>query len=400
VTERTRSIGHDPGTLGPSERVLADFRGAAPGPMLVCVGGLHGNEPAGVHAIRRVADELQRRKWLVRGDFVGLAGNRAALERGVRFVGQDLNRAWIPERVDRLRREPPPQWEPEASEQLDLLDAFDAVARRARGRMCVLDLHTTSGPGGIFSVFGDALPQRDFAQRFPVPMVLGLEELVEGTLIQYLSDRGMVAVTVETGRHDAPEAIDRGEAAVWIAMGALDVLSAGAQERVAAAERELRRASAGLPSVLEMRHRHAVAPADGFRMAPGFRNFDRVVRGDRIAWDESGEIRVPETARLLMPLYQDQGEDGFFLVRRFSPLWMRVSRWLRLARADRLARRLPGVRSVPGDPEAVSVDRRVARFFARQLFHLLGFRRVEEAGHRLVMRRRPLARDRRREPEP
>ena len=89
-----------------------------------------------------------------------------------------------------------------------------------------------------------------------------------------------------------------------------------------------------------------------------------------------------------MPLYQDQGEDGFFLVRRFSPFWMWVSAHLRNPRAARLASRLPGVRPVPGDPDAVIVDRRVARFFARQLFHLLGFRRVEEAGAQVVMRRR------------
>ena len=254
--------------------------------------------------------------------------------------------------------------------------------------MYLLDLHTTSGPGGIFSVFGDALPHRAFAAAFPVPMVLGLEELVEGTLIQFFGERGLVAVTVETGQHDAPEAVERAEAAIWVAFRALDMLEPAALEHAVEGERLLRRASEGLPRALEMRHRHAVRPQDGFVMAPGFGNFDRVSRGAVIAHDRAGDILVPETARLLMPLYQDQGEDGFFLVRRFSPFWMWVSAHLRNPRAARLASRLPGVRPVPGDPDAVIVDRRVARFFARQLFHLLGFRRVEEAGAQVVMRRR------------
>ena len=34
------------------------------------------------------------------------------------------------------------------------------------------------------------------------------------------------------------------------------------------------------------------------------------------------------------------------------------------------------------------MDKRIARFFARQLFHLLGYRQLEDAGSRLVMRRR------------
>jgi len=75
-------------------------------------------------------------------------------------------------------------------------------------------------------------------------------------------------------------------------------------------------------------------------------------------------------------------------VRRFSPLWMTVSVVLRRARMERVARILPGVRRAPGDPDAVLVDRRIARVFAKQLFHLLGFRRVEEAGPDLLMRRR------------
>ncbi len=46
------------------------------------------------------------------------------------------------------------------------------------------------------------------------------------------------------------------------------------------------------------------------------------------------------------------------------------------------------MRRVRGKDDEVVVDKRVARFFARQLFHLLGFRQLEDVGDRLVMRRR------------
>jgi succinylglutamate desuccinylase len=353
------------------------------------VGAIHGNEPAGVHGIVRAARRLEESGSLVRGDFVGLLGNVEAFARGSRFVARDLNRAWTESRLSHLgAADPATLSEAEDVEQADLRVEIERAIAEARGPVHLVDLHTTSGADGIFTVFGDALRQRAFAETFPIPMVLGLEELVDGTLIQFYGERGVVAVTVETGHHEAPESIERAEAAIWVALDTLNMLSARARTEAARGIRTLRRASAHLPPALEMRHRHAVRPGDGFEMLPGYRNFDRVVRGEVVARDHAGEIRAEETARLLMPLYQSQGEDGFFLVRRFSPFWMGASAVLRRLHVDRVATWLPGVREVPGDPDAVSVDRRVARFFAKQLFHLLGFRKVEEAGPRLVMRRR------------
>ena len=366
-------------------------RGTGAGPTLICVGAIHGNEPAGVHAIHRVGIRLAEQAPLTCGDFLGLVGNMAAFARGRRFIGSDLNRAWTAERVERLRAglERRELRNEEDREQAELLVLIEGALREARGPVYLLDLHTTSGSDGIFSVFGDALRQRAFAESFPVPMVLGLEELVDGTIIEHFGARGVVAVTVETGRHDAPESVEYAEAAVWVALKTLDMLPEELREEGVRGERELRRASAHLPPALEMRYRHPVRAGDRFEMRPGYRNFDRVARGEVLARDIRGDIQASESARLLMPLYQDQGEDGFFLVRRFSPFWMTVSVALRRARADRIAPLLPGVRRVPGDPDAVSIDRRWARFFAKQLFHLLGFRRLEEAGTRLVMRRRP-----------
>jgi len=372
-----------------AERILARARGAAEGPTFVCVGGLHGNEPAGVEGIRRVAARLEAGGALRTGDFLGLAGNRAALEVGSRFVEEDLNRVWTPERVARVRALAPDGRPPEEREQAEILVEIERAIADARGPVYLLDLHTTSGLGGIFSVFGDALQHRTFARAFPVPMVLGLEELVDGTLSQYFGERGVVAVTVETGSHDAPESMDCAEAAIWVALSTLGMLAPEAEREAEQGERLLSQASAHLPRALEMRHRHGIGPGDGFRMNYGYRNFDRVARGQVLGRDRRGDVRASETARILMPLYQTQGDDGFFLVRPFTPFWMQVSAALRYARIDRVAHLLPGVRRVEGDRDAVTVDRRVARFFAKQLFHLLGFRKVDESGSRLVMRRRP-----------
>jgi hypothetical protein len=51
--------------------------------------------------------------------------------------------------------------------------------------------------------------------------------------------------------------------------------------------------------------------------------------------------------------------------------------------------KLPGVRPIPEQPGTFLVDRRVARWKARQVFHLLGYRRRDHSRSHLVMEKRP-----------
>jgi succinylglutamate desuccinylase len=370
------------------DRLLGRLEGAKAGPTLICVAGIHGNEPAGVHALLRVFSKIGDRVEHMSGRLVAFAGNISALEAGRRFVDRDLNRAWTTERLARLRREGGDGTTVEDREQMELLSEIEQVLRAADGPVYALDLHTTSGPGGIFSAFTDSLPHREFAATFPVPMIFGLEELVDGTLLNLLSVHGIVALTLETGQHDEPESVDRAEAAVWIALVSAGLLPAELVPEATAAHARLAGDCARAPRALEMRYKRDVEDGDGFSMKPGYRNFQRVARGDVVARDRDGEVVLLESGRLLMPLYQEQGEDGFFLVREFHPFWMGLSLVMRRGGLSRVAYWLPGVRRVEGTEDEVVVNKRVARFYARQLFHLLGFRQLDDAGDELVMRRR------------
>jgi predicted deacylase len=372
----------------PEERLIGKATGPAGGPVLICVAGIHGNEPAGVYAVRRVLAAIEDRRHLLEGSLVALAGNMAALGVGRRFVDRDLNRAWTRDRLERLRSSRVAGASVEDLEQVELLGELEGVLRSAGGPVFALDLHTTSGPGGIFSVFTDSLPHRAFASNFPVPMIFGLEELVDGTLLNLLSENGVVALTLETGQHEESAAIDRAEAAIWIAIVSAGVLPERLVPEVTEARKLLRRDAGHLPRALEMRYRRDVVDGDGFAMRPGFMNFQSVKAGDLIAGDAGGDVIVAEAGRLLMPLYQEQGEDGFFLVREFPAFWMGVSHVMRRLGLSRVAFWLPGVKRVQGSEDEVVVNKRIARFFARQLFHLLGFRQLQDAGSALLMRRR------------
>jgi succinylglutamate desuccinylase len=372
------------------ERSLGRYATGRPGPTVVVTAGLHGNEPAGTVAFGRVLDRLESGGLPLRGCLLGLAGNTRALARGERFLSRDLNRRWSPDELARTLPTGADGLSDEDLEQRELLQALAPILAPATAPVVFLDLHSTSGAGAPFVVMADVLRNRPVAFALPIPLVLGLEEFVDGSMLGYLCDLGHVGVAVEGGQHGEPSTVDHHEAAIWLALAASGALAPREVPEASRWKALLEGATRGLPRVVEIRHRHRVDPEDDYRMLPGFRNFSPVAAGQHVATDRTGPVKAPERGVLMLPRYQSQGEDGYFLARRVSRFWLGVSRVLRVARVDRLAPRLPGVQRHPALPDHHVVDPRVARFFVTDLFHLLGYRRIRMDGGRPVFsRRRP-----------
>jgi len=370
------------------EHLIASIRGSLPGPTLLILGGIHGNEPAGVLAADRVVPRIQERSADLRGEVVFLRGNTRALQRNVRYIDADLNRQW---RADIARASESEKCIPlgisEHVEQSQLLTALMEAISRAQGDVYFLDLHTTSAQGKPFATVGDTLRNRRFAQSFPLTSVLGLEEQIDGTLLGYINHLGAITMGFEAGQHEAMSSIDHHEAVIWNATVVTgnfrreDVLDLDYWQGV------LRRAGGGR-RVVEVRYRHAIVPEDDFQMEPGFKNFQTVRRGQVLARDRSGEIAARETGVILMPLYQTQGDDGFFLGRDVNQFWLNLSAWLRYLKVGRYVHFLPGVRRDPLDENVLIINTRIARILPLQIFHLLGFRRRRWTDKYLVVSRR------------
>jgi len=368
------------------ERVIGRFIGRGLGPLVVTIGGLHGNEPAGVAASRRVVDKLRERNASFRGEYLALAGNIPALKAGKRYIDEDLNRIWLRERLNHLGpgKETPPS--KEDAERIELLTEIEAALRRSGAEAYFLDLHSTSASGSAFSVFADTLHNRRLAASLPCPIVLGLEEHLQGTLLNYINERGYAAVGFEGGQHESPSTVDTHELGIWQTF-----LTAGCLREEDIPELPFLVHSAQpnrhrLPRVVEIRYRHDILPGEAFVMEPGFENLDAIRSGDLLAHDRHGEIRSFETGYILMPLYQSQGSDGFFLVRKVRPFWLRISAWLRAIGAGDLLQYLPGVQRQGNG--TLAVDSKIARWFVVEVFHLLGFRRQRPENDTQIFTRR------------
>jgi hypothetical protein len=365
------------------DREIGRHRGEAAGPTLIAVAGIHGNEPAGLEAARRVFARLSKGDLRLRGELVVFAGNLRGLRRGVRYHDRDLNRAWTEDRVAGLKSKPTADWDTEDHEQAELLHSIEEAAARARGQLFLADFHTTSAAGIPFILFGDTLRQRHFAQVFPLPILLGLEEQLDGVLTGYWTKRGFVTFALEGGQHKAPDSVDAVEAVLWLSLSRAGLLLDKPAELARSAEL-LDRRRAGLPRVVEVVSRRSITPDDEFVMEPGFRNIDHARKGQLLARDTGGEIRADEDGLVVLPLYQGLGGDGYFWGREMSAARLRTSEMLRLSGAGKLLGLLPGVHR---DGSRFVADARSARPLSLSVLQLMGYRRVRQEGSRLTIAR-------------
>ncbi len=389
MTERIAGT-YAPTLTDSADPVIGTWDTGRPGPTVVAVGALHGNEPSGLLALGRVLAHLRQAEVPLRGRFVGLVGNRAAHAARVRYHVRDLNRGWDDARVGALLARPPADDDAEDRAQRALLGVLAPLLAAATEPLVFVDLHSMSSHGPPFAVLGDTLRNRRVGLSLCIPVVLGLDETIDGTLMGWLVDQGHVGVGVEAGQHEDPASIDVHCSILWLTLAAAGAVDEGMCPWLPEHRRSLRGHALDLPAVLELRHHHRTPAGDGFVMRPGFRNFARVRAGDALADDAQGVITAPFSGHLMLPRYQPQGDDGFFMASSVRRVWLDLSARLRATKAHRWITRLPGVVPHPDLPDHYRVEAHRIRHHVVNVFHLLGYRRRHVEEEWLVFsRRRP-----------
>ena len=140
--------------------------------------------------------------------------------------------------------------------------------------------------------------------------------------------------------------------------------------------------------VYEILYKYELKQDDHFCMLPGFKSFDRIAKNQRLAEHNGKMVCSKEEGKIFMPLYQSQGEDGFFIIRSVSQFWLLLSAKLRQFRMEKFLICLPGVSRDIKNPKALRIDKNTARFLAKEIFHLLGFRMKKKENNVLIFTRR------------
>ena len=245
-------------------------------PEVAVVGAIHGDEPCGADAVRRLLDsgvDVERPVRLI-------VANEAALDAGERYLETDLNRAF------------PGDPDADAHEErlaAELLAAVEGCT--------TLAIHSTQSFAEPFAVI-DSVDEvaRAVAPHLPVDVVIQTDAFTEGRLIEHPH-----TLEVEAGLQGSEGAADN---AYWLARaflaatgalpapGADDVVDAGGRDDV---------------EVFRLRDRIPKPAAEEYEVFA--RNFERVDAGERFAAADGESFRADESFYpvLLSPYgYRDQ----------------------------------------------------------------------------------------------
>lgn len=360
------------------------------GPTIIFIAGMHGNEHAGIEGITEGFNQFQQQigagRLKPKGKVYAVAGNIAAIGSGKRFIDEDLNRIWSLNNISRLQQKEVKS--SEEQEMLELMNCFQKILDESNGPYYFIDIHSTSSRTVPHIVINDRLGNRKLSFRYPLPVIIGIDSFVNGTVLSFIDEMGHCAIGFEGGRHGQPGTVGNITAFFWLTLVFTGVVQKKHVQEFDKTMKRLLVASQGHRQVYEIFHHYQVSSGEDFEMVPGYNNFQPVIKGQYLADSGGNTILAPTRGFIFLPRYDDSGNTGYFLLKKLSPGWLGLSLLLRSIGVEKLLASLPGVRKEQETEVAYIVNLKVARFFAAKLFHLLGYRRILRRNGELLLAKR------------
>ena len=340
---------------------------------LIFIGGIHGNEPAGILGLHRVIETIRNHDLTLQGNFYALAGNLNAIQKNIRYESTDLNRLWTHENIQKITTQATFNSQ-EEKELAELYQCINNILNTHSGSFIFIDLHTTSADTIPFVTISDSLKNREFVSNFQLPIILGIEEYLEGPLLTYINEFGHVALGFEAGQHEEMQAVENCETFIWQTLVAGKVLSKKTIEQLDVRLETFQTLDSN-SNFYQISHRYQLEKEEDFIMKPGFVNFDTIQKSEVLATSNSEAVKASVGGKIFMPLYQKQGDDGFFIITKISMFWLKLSSSIRRLRLHHVLRMLPGVRQDKLNSNALFVNPKIATFLTTKIFHLFGYRK-------------------------
>ena len=295
-------------------RIIGTYDSGKKGPLLFITAGIHGNEPAGVVALQYVFSILEKEKPEIIGKVVGVSGNLEALKQNVRFVDEDLNRTWTEENVRSEKID-----SHEKKEMFEIISVLNNYPEDDFVKRYFLDCHTTSSETEPYISVQDVNYNQAWANHFPTHIIRGFSDIVEGCIDHYESRIGLTGFVFEAGQHNDPNSIHHHEGMIWLVLHRACQLNFDDLNSFPKTVEHLKSKRKNR-KVFEIKYRHGIENEDDFVMEPGFANFQKIQKGELLAYQNGKPVYSDWNAHIFMPLYQKQGNDGFFVLEEIKPV--------------------------------------------------------------------------------
>ncbi len=365
-----------------TSRIIGQYKGPVDGPMLIFTAGIHGNETSGVQALKEVFDTLETSKPAINGSIIGIASNLKALEKEVRYIQKDLNRIWLTDEED--------PGISEFQEREEMIKILNEVISFQEMDICIVDLHSTSSESPPFIMLSDTLRNRELGRMAGVPMILGLMEHLQGMLIEATSRSGFSTLLFQGGRNGDEDTVIHHKGLIWKLLNIKCSLDTSKFTDCDSAINKLNRFAPEDKEheFFEITYSHKIKAGVEFTVCPGYDNFQNINKNEVVAIEDGEAVKLPHGGQIFLPLYQDQGAEGFYIVKPIASFWIKLSGKFRLFKYHHKLHWLAGVKKINSNPLIFKIDLHITFLWVEEIFHLLGYIKVKQDGRFLFMTRR------------
>ncbi|MDT0294753.1 succinylglutamate desuccinylase/aspartoacylase family protein [Mesonia ostreae] len=291
-------------------RIIGKYTSGKKGPLLFVSAGIHGNEPSGVIALQKVFRELEKTKPEIKGTFIGVSGNLKALNQNQRYIDEDLNRTWTKENMQNGEVN-----SHEEREMYEIVEVLKDYPESDFNKRYFMDCHTTSSDSAPYLSVQEVNDNDAWSRHFPTYIVRGFSDIITGDFDHYLSRTGLTGFVFEAGQHESKTSVENHEGMIWLCLKEACGLDLTQISSYPTCVENFTQKNAPAQKVFDIEYRHGIKDKDDFKMEPGFENFQEIQKGDLLAIQNGNELRSEWDARIFMPLYQAQGNDGFFVIK-------------------------------------------------------------------------------------
>ena len=290
------------------ERIIGNYH-SNNNTTIIFIAGVHGNEKSGVIALQRFFQDIKKLKIKIEGTVIGLIGNLNALKQNKRYITADMNRLWKTKTPNSKKKNS------EENEIIIVKRLMDKIiSLKKKKNICIIDLHNTSSAHGVFTIVNNNT-EKKLASSLAIPVINKLLTKIKGSLAEYYHSKGLTSIVFEGGAIGDPAAINNHEAGIWKILEAKKMIqSEFVPNKIRSNMNKMKDFSSQINGHYIVKYIHKIKSNDEFLMNPNMQNFEKVKKMDIIGHDKNGPIAAPCNGYLLMPLYQEHGTEGFYII--------------------------------------------------------------------------------------
>ena len=257
--------------------------------------------------------ELVGKEIEINGNIIGLQANMEAIKQKERFIDYDLNRIWQKKYFQLAIKN-----NQKNSELYELKKTHSIIEtiieKKKKNNITIVDLHNTSSQDGLFTIVSNENEEK-IASYVEIPCITKLFSKVKGSLVQYYNSKGITSLVFEGGAINDPVSIFNHENGIYKILQKMKFIKENDIPINIIKEREqIKIIHKNKFSKHEVKYIHKIKNEDKFIMMNNITNFKNVNKNDIIGKDVNGEVRAPIKGKILMPLYQSQGSEGFYII--------------------------------------------------------------------------------------